>query len=58
MGSQMTGLLMQMIMANDAMREKYEERAAKFEYEAGMPRQDAEKMALEAALAEIKGSLE
>ena len=53
----MTDLLLRMIMANDAMREKYEERAAKFEYEAGMPRQDAEKMALEAALAEIKAGL-
>ena len=57
MGREMTDLLLRMIMANDAMREKYEERAAKFEYEAGMPRQDAEKMALEAALAEIKAGL-
>jgi hypothetical protein len=58
MGSEMNGLLMQMIMANDAMREKYDERAAKFEYDAGMSRADAEKMALEAALAEIKAGLE
>jgi hypothetical protein len=58
MGSEMTGLLMRMIMANEAMREKYNERAAKFEYDAGMTRQDAEKMALEAALAEIKAGLE
>ena len=44
-------LALRMIMANQSMREAYEERAAIIEYDAGHPRYEAERMALEMMLA-------
>lgn len=38
--------------------ERFEERAAKFEYDAGMTRADAERMAMESVMAERRARLE
>ena len=44
-------LALRMIMANEASREAYEERAAIIEYDGGCPRLEAERLALEIMLA-------
>jgi len=44
-------LALRMILANEAMREAYQERAAVLEYDAKMPRAEAERLALEMMLA-------
>jgi hypothetical protein len=43
-----------MIMANEASREAYDERAAILEYDAKLPRAEAERLALEMMLANYK----
>ena len=45
-------LALRMIMANQASRERYEERAAIIEYDASHARYEAERMALEMMMAE------
>jgi hypothetical protein len=47
----MTNPVLQMILANEASRESYEERAAIIEYDANHPRFEAERLALEMMLA-------
>ena len=45
-------IAMRMILANHGSREAYEERAAIVEYDAGHPRLEAERLALEMMLVE------
>jgi hypothetical protein len=43
-----------MVLANEAMREAYQERAAIVEYDAKIPRAEAERLALEMTMEAVK----
>ena len=51
---QHNALSLRMILANQASREAYEERAAIIEYDAKLPRAEAERLALEMTLEKAK----